>query len=181
MNPAVQANRAIQIAQAYPFRPWVRSTCRKALLWGLGVVALLGGITWVLRQPGSVPAARAFGVLMLYGSLFWVTLAKVWWTAGKSAVTIDKDALAYQPLHTFRPKRIRLDRVLSMAPRPGTQALRLVHLDKRDTEREFFLNLGVIEGRNEFLDALGGALEEHGLAPTPGQRNSWRRNDWLAW
>ncbi len=168
-------------AHAFPFRPWVRSTCRRALTWGIGVVAILAGISWVLRQPGSMPAARAFGVLMLYGSLFWATLAKVWWTAGKWAVTVDDDHLAYRPLHTFRPRRIALDRVLAMAPRPGTQALRLVYRDDRDNEREFYLNLGVIDGRNEFLHALGDALERRGLAAVPGQRDSWRRNDWLAW
>ncbi len=165
----------------YPFRPWVRSTCRKALFWGLGVVAILGGITYVLKQPGSVPAARAFGVLLLYGSLFWVTLAKVWWTAGSDALTLDDEYLAYQPLHTFWPRRIELDGVLACGPRPDTQALRLVHLGKKGEEREFFLNLGVIGGRNEFLHALGQALEARGLEPVPGRRDSWSHPDWRGW
>jgi len=169
------------MSESFAFRPWVRSTCRKALLWGLGVVALLGGITYVLGQPGSVPAARAFGVLMLYGSLFWVTLAKIWWTAGGSALVLDDESLAYQPLHTFSPRRIALGSILACGPRPGTEALRLVHLGKKGEEREFYLNLGVIKGRNEFLDALGTALEARGLAAVPGKRNSWRDLSWQVW
>ncbi|MCZ6506767.1 MAG: hypothetical protein O7A98_06340 [Acidobacteria bacterium] len=165
----------------YPFRPWVRSTCRSALLWGLGVVAILGGITYVLQQPGSVPAARAFGVLMFYGSLFWVTLAKVWWTAGGAAVSLADGFLAYQPLHTFSPRRIALEAILSCAPRPGTQALRLVHRGKRGKEREFFLNLGVVDGRNEFLDRLGTELENRGLRAVAEQRNAWRHPQWESW
>ncbi len=168
-------------SHAFPFRPWVRSTCRKALLWGIGVLALLAAISWLLRQPGSVPAARAFGVLLLYTSLFWATLAKVWWTAGSAAVTVDGDTLSYQPLHLFRAKKLALSDVLAMGPRPGTQALRLVHHDRKGNEREFYLNLGVIDDRNEFLHVLGEALESHGLTAVPGKRNSWRRNDWLAW
>jgi hypothetical protein len=39
----------------------------------------------------------------------------------------------------------------------------------------------VIDGRNEFLDQLGRALEARGLAPVYGQTNSWRRLDWSAW
>lgn len=167
--------------RTYPFRPWVRSTCRKALLWGLGVVALLGAVTWVLRGPASAPASRAFGVLVLYGALFWITLAKVWWTAGGAAVSLDEEHLAYQPLHTFSPRRIRLDAVLACAPRQGTQALRIVHRGEEGEEREFYLNLGVIDGRNEFLDALGQSLVARGLAPVYGQRDSWRRLDWAAW
>jgi hypothetical protein len=166
---------------SYPFRPWVRNTCRKALFWGLGLVAILGGITYVLRTPASAPAGRAFGVLMLYGTLFWITLAKVWWTAGGSAISLDDEHLAYQPLHTFTPRRIALDTLLACAPRPGTQALRLVHVGRKGEEREFYLNLGVIDGRNEFLDQLGRALEARGLAPVYGQTNSWRRLDWSAW
>lgn len=164
--------------ESYPFRPWVRSTCRTALYWGLGVVAILGGVTYVLKQPGSVPAARAFAVLMLYGSLFWVTLAKVWWTAGRPAVMLDAGDLAYQPLHTFKPRRIALDSVLACGPRADTHALRLVHVGKRNKVREFYLNLAVIKGRNEFLDALGERLEARGLVAVADRRNSWQRLDW---
>ena len=165
----------------YPFHPWVRSTCRKALVWGLGVVAILGGITWVLKQPGSAPAARAFGVLMLYGALFWVSLAKVWWTAGGTAVMLEDDSVAYRPLHTFAPRRIALDGVLACGPRPGTQALRLVHLGKKGEEREFYLNLALIKGRHDFLAALGRALAMRGLRPVAGVSDSWRRPDWDDW
>jgi len=165
----------------FPFHPWVRSTCRKALVWGLGVVAILAGITYVLKQPGSVPAARAFGVLMLYSALFWVTLAKVWWTAGSSAIILESASLAYRPLHTFVPRRIALDTVLACAPRPGTQALRLVHLGKKGEEREFYLNLALIKRRHDFLDALGSALEARGLEPVSGESDTWHHPKWDAW
>jgi hypothetical protein len=167
--------------QSYSFRPWVRNTCRKALLWGLGIVAILGGITYVLKQPGSVAAGRAFGILMLYGSLFWVTLAKVWWTAGGAAVSLGDGFLAYQPLHTFSPRRIPLDAILLCAPRPDTEALRLVHHGKAGKMREFFLNLAVIRGRNEFLDQLGTELEARGLSAVEGQRNTWSHPEWESW
>lgn len=169
------------MATNYPFHPWVRRTCRKALVWGLGVVAILAGITYVLKQPGSVPAARAFGVLMLYSALFWITLAKVWWTAGSAAIMLEDDFVAYRPLHTFSPRRIALDGVLACGPRPGTQALRLVHLGKKGEEREFYLNLAVIKGRHGFLEALGRALERRGLKPVPGETDSWRHPQWDAW
>ena len=169
------------MATHYPFHPWVRRTCRKALVWGLGVVAILGGITYVLKQPGSVPAARAFGVLMLYSGLFWITLAKVWWTAGSSAIMLEEKSMAYRPLHTFSPRRIPLDQILSCAPRPGTQALRLVHLGKKGEEREFYLNLAVIKGRHGFLSDLGAALEARGLEPVTGESDSWRHPQWDPW
>ena len=97
-------------ASRYPFRPWVRSTCRRAMIWGVGVVALLGLVAWLFRTPGSAPLGRAFGVLAGYGLLFWLTLLKVWWTAGLPAVEVDGEAIAYQPLHTFRPQRVPWDR-----------------------------------------------------------------------
>ena len=53
-------------ASRYPFRPWVRSTCRRAMIWGIGVLALLGIVAWLLRTPGSAPLSRAFGVLAGY-------------------------------------------------------------------------------------------------------------------
>lgn len=162
----------------YGFRPWVRSTCRKAMVWGVGIVTLLGLVTWWLKAPGSAPLGRAFGVLALYSALFWLTLLKVWWTAGGPAVILDSIRLGYQPLHTFRLKTIAFDKVQHCAPRAGTQSLRLVHEARPGKAREFFLNLAVIDGRNEFLDALGERLSEAGLVAFPGQRNTWTRPGW---
>lgn len=164
----------------YAFRPWVRSACRKAMSWGVGVVAALGLATWWLAEPGGAPVARAFGVLLLYGLLFWLTLAKIWWTAGGAAVVVDGTSVGYQPLHTFRPRRIRFDRILACEPRPGTQSLRFVHDAGRGVARELFLNLAVVAGRNELLLALGERLVAAGLEPVAGARHSWRRPDALA-
>jgi hypothetical protein len=150
------------------------------MLWGVGVLALLGAVSWLLRGPTGTPGARAFGVLALYGLLFWVTLAKVWWTAGSPAVRIGVGRLEYQPLHVFRPRVLELSTVLGCAPREGTQALRFVHRGRRGEERELYLNLGVVDGRHDFLERLGAALEGEGLAPVPGQQ-AWRRTDWNAW
>jgi len=163
--------------QRFPFRPWVRSTCRRAILWGIGVVAALGLLTWWLHEPGGAPLARAFGVLVLYAALFLLTLAKIWWTAGGAAVVMDGDSIGYQPLHTFRPRRIRFDRIVACEPRPGTQSLRLVHDAGRGVARELFLNLAVVAGRNELLLALGERLVAAGLEPVRGARDSWRRSD----
>lgn len=163
---------------AFPFRPWIRSTSRKAMLWGVGVVALLGGVTWLFRTPGTAPLGRAFGSLAFYGLLFWASLLKVWWTGGRPAVLVDDEALAYQPLHTFRPRTLPFARVLECAPRQGTQSLRLVHEASRGRAREFFLNLGVIQGRNEFLDLLGEKLEAAGVVAVAGKKHTWRRPGW---
>ncbi len=165
-------------ATRYPFRPWVRSTCRRAMIWGVGVVALFGLVAWFFRTPGSAPLGRAFGVLAGYGLLFWLTLLKVWWTAGRPAVEVDGESLAYQPLHTFRPRRIPWERVLASGPRPGTQSLRLVVRSRRGRARELFLNLGVIRGRHRLLDHLDRRLAAAGLVPVPGHPNSWRRREW---
>ena len=78
----------------YAFRPWVRSTCKRAMIWGIGVVALFGGVAWWMREPGAAPLSRAFGVLVLYGALFLGSLLKIWWTAGRPAVVVDDEALA---------------------------------------------------------------------------------------
>lgn len=164
-------------ARSFGFRPWVRQICRRATLWGLGIVGVLGGVTWLLRDPQSEPLSRAFGALLLYGLLFLVSLAKVWWTAGGPAVVLDADALAYQPLHTFRPRRIPFDSILACAPKAETQSLRLVYEASPGRGREFFLNLGVIEGRTEFLQRLGELLERRGLSAEPELRWSWRRPD----
>ena len=162
-------------SHTFPFRPWIRRSCRKAMLWGVGVVALLGAVAWLFRTPGAAPLGRAFGVLVFYGLLFCLTLLKVWWTGGRAAVVLDGEGLAYQPLHTFSPCAISYRSVLFCAPRPGTQSMRLVHESKPGHGRDFFLNLAVIQGRNEFLDLLGEKLESAGLVPVEGGRHSWLR------
>lgn len=162
----------------YPFRPWVRSTCRKGVYWGIGVIALFGGIAWIFRDPTGPTVGRAFGVLALYALLFLATLLKIWGTAKyRPAIRFVGDAFEYQPLHTFSPRRIELDTVHYVAPRTGTQSLRFVHERERGPQ-EFYLNLAVIDGRNEFLDLLGQRLERLGLEPVPDQRNAWRRPGW---
>lgn len=164
----------------FGFRPWVRSTCRKAMIWGIGAVVALGAVTWWFKSPGSAPLGRAFGVLSFYASLFWLTLLKVWWTAGKAAVVLDSERLGYQPLHTFRIKTIPFDKVQFCAPREGTQSLRLIHEYRPGEGREFYLNLAVVNGRNEFLDALGQRLSAAGLVAFPGKMNTWIRPGWAA-
>lgn len=159
----------------FSFRPWVRSTCRKAMVWGVGVVMVLGLVTWWLRAPGSAPAGRAFGVLAFYGVLFWLTLLKIWWTAGKSAVVVERDWLGYQPLHTFSLKKIAYDKTFFCGPRQATESLRLIHERKPNRAQEFFLNLAVLDGRHEFLDLLGERLQSSGLEAVAGERNTWRR------
>ena len=148
------------------------------MLWGIGVIGILGFVAWLYRDPGSAPLSRAFGVLTGYGLLFWLTLLKVWWTGGGAAVVLDDEKLAYQPLHTFSQKSIPWNKVLFCGPRPGTQSLRLVHENERGVGRDFFLNLAVIDGRNEFLDAVGQQLQAAGLVAVGGQRHTWQRQDW---
>lgn len=164
----------------YGFRPWVRTTCRKAMIWGIGVLAVLAAITWWLEAPGPAPLGRAFGVLAFYAALFWLTLLKVWWTAGKAAVILDSEQLGYQPLHTFRLKTIRFETVQFCAPREGTQSLRLIHEYRPGEGREFYLNLAVVAGRNEFLDALGERLSDSGLVAFPGKTHTWTRPGWAS-
>lgn len=164
---------------AFDFRPWIRSACRKAMLWGVGVVAVLGLTAWLFRTPGSAPLARAFGVLLAYSLLFWLTLAKIWLTAGRPAVVMDREALHYQPLHAFRRRSIAFGSVVACAPREGTQSLRFVHEWRPGVGREFFLNLGVVDGRNEFLDCLGTRLEDVGLTAVEGARHTWRKPGWV--
>jgi hypothetical protein len=176
----VSAPGAATLAR-FPFRPWVRRACRRALGWGLSGVALLGGIAWVLRTPGVEPVARAFGVLAAYGLLFLATLAKIWWTAGEDAVVLADDALRYRPLHGFRPRSLELGSVLGCAPRAGTQALRFVYRGRRQEEREFYLNLAVIEGRHEFLERLGERLVALGLTRLPDRSDAWARPGWERW
>jgi hypothetical protein len=145
------------------------------MVWGIAVVALLGLAVWWLWEPGGggAPLARAFGVLAAYGLLFWATLLKVWWTAGRPAVVVGEEALAYQPLHTFRPRRLPYSRLLAVSPRAGTQSLRLVVAERRGP-RELFLNLAVVDGRHRFLDQLGERLRAAGLGEAPGG-NAWER------
>ena len=164
--------------RSFPFREWVRETCRRAIVWGIGVIVLLGGVSWFLRDPESEPLSRAFGTLLIYGTLFLVSLAKIWWTAGGAAVVLEEESLAYQPLHTFWPKRIPLGGVLSCAPRTETQSLRFVYESSPGRAREFFLNLGLIRGRTAFLTQLGEVLHERGLEPVAGQTWAWARPTW---
>ena len=149
---------------SFPFRPWVRSTSRRALLWGVAVVVLIGAVVFFLRSGERESWGRAFGVLLAYSLLFWVTLIKIWWTAGKPAIAIDGETLAYQPLQYFRPRRIRFDRVAWCGPRPGTESYRFVVEDtERDRERELFLNLAVVRDKHTLLEVLGERLERAGL------------------
>ncbi len=165
----------------FPFRPWVRRTTLRAMGWGLGVLAILAGLAWVLRAPGSEPVGRALGVLAAYGALFLATLVKIWWTAGADAVVLDAERLAYRPLHAFGPRRLELARVLGCAPREGTQALRFVLRGTAGEEREFYLNLALVDRRHALLDRLGERLVAFGLEPVPGRSDAWRRPGWAPW
>lgn len=164
-------------AAAFAFRPWVRRTSSKAMLWGLVLVAVVAGVVWLLERGERGPWVRAFGVLFGYSVLFWLTLAKIWWTAGLPAVAVASDAVYYQPLHGWKPRRIELSAVLAVEPRPGTEALRLV-VHRRGRARELFLNLAVVKGRNELIELLGRRLVEAGLVAVPGRLHSWRRPEW---
>jgi hypothetical protein len=159
-TPSAGTTRTIQFA----FRPWVRSTCRKAMLWGTGVIVLLAGVAWFLRDPSEGVFGKAFTVLLGYTVLFQASLLKIWWTAGGPAIEIDGESLAYQPLQYFRPRRILFNRVLSCGPRPGTESYRFVIDDReRGRERELFLNLAVVRDKHALLELLGGGLERAGL------------------
>jgi hypothetical protein len=147
------------------------------MIWGVGVVAAIGLAVFILRAGEREAWGRAFGVLLAYSFLFWATLFKIWWTGGRAAVALDGDALSYQPLHTFKPRRVPFARVLACNPRPGTEALRFV-VEKNGTAREFFLNLAVVKGQHHFLDLLGERLEDAGLAREPGSDNAWKRPGW---
>lgn len=146
------------------------------MFWGVGVLVILGGVTWLLRQPGSRPLGRAFGVLVFYAVLFLVTLLKIWWTASRTpAVMLGNETISYQPLHNFRPKSLPIDEVVSCGMRSGTESLRFVRLEPSGRAREFFLNLAVVDGRNEFMHLLGRRLEDRGLEVTAGQTKRWIR------
>lgn len=161
--------------RVYPFRPWVRRVCRRAMLWGIGVLALLGAVVWVLRDPDSGVTGKAFAVLLGYALLFWATLLKIWWTAGRPAVLLEADALAHQPLHALRPRRIPYARILACGPRPGTESQRIV-VAGRTRAREFFLNLAVVKGKHDLLQHLGRRLEAEGLVREGGE---WLRPESL--
>ena len=144
------------------------------MLWGVGVLAVLGGVAWWLRSPDEGVFGWAFTVLAGYGSLFWATLLKIWWTAGRPAVEIGADYVAYQPLHTFRPRRIALARVLACAPRPGTESLRFV-VEGLRRDRELFLNLAVVRRKHELMEALAERLEAAGLQAMAAGEAGWER------
>ncbi len=173
----LRQNGAAMPRETFPFRPWVRSACRTAMLWGVGALAVLGLVTWLLRSPGEAPLGRAFGALTFYGALFLLTLAKIWWTAGRPAAVLEDDAIGYQTLHGFRLRRLPLERVLAAEPKAGTSSYRIVYR-AGDVARELFLNLGVIDGRTRLLDGLGRRLGERGLEPVPGRLHAWRRPEW---
>lgn len=147
------------------------------MIWGIAVAALLGVVVWWMRGPQGWAWDRAFGSLFGYTLLFWLSLAKIWWTAGKPAVTVSAEAVSYQGLHAFRPKRVPLASVLACGPRAGTQSLRLL-VERKGVARELFLNLGVIAKRHRFIAALGRRLEQEGLQPVAGARNTWARPGW---
>lgn len=161
----------------FPFRPWVRSTSRRALVWGIAVVVVIGAASLFLQSGDRDDWARAFGVLLAYSLLFWVSLIKIWWTAGQPAVALDGESFSYQPLHTFKPRRVPFEQVLAANPRPGTEALRFV-VEKNGTARELFLNLAVVKGQHRFLELLEERLEAAGLERVPGREHAWRRPGW---
>ena len=158
-------------AAVFSFRPWVRRSCRRALVGGLVLAAGLAAVSVALGDPADFTWRRAVQVLTGYMALFLATLAKIWWTAGKPAAVIEPEALLWQPLHRFRALRVRFAELAAVGPRPGTESLRLVLA----AGRERFLNLGLIERRNEFLELLGERLRDHGLEPEPGARHGYRR------
>lgn len=162
---------------SFPFRPWVRGTSRRAMIWGVGVVAAVGLAVWILREGEREAWGRAFGVLLAYTFLFWASLLKIWWTAGRPAVALDAGSFSYQPLHTFKPRRVPFSQVIAMNPRPGTEALRFV-VEKNGTGRELFLNLAVVKGQHQFLELLEARLEAEGLERVPGRDHAWRRAGW---
>lgn len=144
------------------------------MFWGVGVLAILGGVTWLFRQPDSRPLGRAFGVLLFYALLFLGTLLKIWWTASRApAVRLTEEKLSYQSLHRFRPKSFPIEEIVSCGMRSGTESLRFVRLKPSGRAVEFFLNLAVIDGRNEFMHLLGKQLESRGLERIDDRPKRW--------
>jgi hypothetical protein len=159
---------------AFGFRPWVRASCRKALAWGAAVLAALALCVWALGGSSGWAWDRALGSLLGYSLFFWASLAKIWWTAGRPAVTVAEEALFLQALWAFRPRRVPYARVLAAAPRPGTASLALL-VERRGVARELYLNLAVVEAGGDLLARLGERLEAAGLAAAPGARSAWAR------
>lgn len=156
----------------FGFRPWVRSTCRTAMIFGVGILVLFGGVAWYMRAPDDGFFGRAFAVLAAYTLLFQVSLMKIWWTAGQPAMLLDDTTLGYQPLHTFRPKRIALNRILATSPREGTQSLRVV-VEGTRRDRELFLNLAVVKDRHRLTDELTRRLQTQGLTQVGTDALTW--------
>lgn len=169
-------SRAAVEPDRYPFRPWVRRACVKAALGGAAVVTLVAAAGAWLATPGDFAWRRAVQVLAGYGLLFLASLAKIWWTARQPAVVLDSEALRWQPLHAFHARSARFGDLLAVGPRAGTESLRLVVCEPGSSARELFLNLGLVNGRNEMLDRLGDRLRAAGLEPT-GQPHAFRRAD----
>ncbi len=159
---------------SFAFRPWVRSTCRSAIIWGVGVLAILASVAWYFRSPDEGAFGWAFMVLAGYSLLFLLSLLKIWWTAGSPAVEIDATAMSYQPLHTFRPRRIAFDRILACGPRPGTESLRFVVEGPR-RDKEFFFNLAVVRNKHRLMEALEERFLATGMEPVAPDRPGWRR------
>lgn len=158
----------------FDFRPWVRSTCRRAALWtAVLIVLLMVAVIWQGGLSGA-PLARALGVLAAYGAVFLLTLAKIWWTAGRPAAGWDQDGLWFQALHRFRPTRIDWDRVLAAGAKPDSRAYRLA-VRRGGDARERFLNLAVIRSHHEFVDGLERNLALHGLE---AKEHGWARPGW---
>lgn len=156
----------LPLSEPFAFRPWVRRACVKAAIGGVATVGAVAGAGWLLAAPGDFAWRRAVEVLAAYGALFVASLAKIWWTARHPAVTIDVEALRWQPLHLFRPRVARFCDLLAVSQRPGTESLRLVLAEPQaGAARELFLNLGLVEGRHRMLDQLSARLREHGLEP----------------
>ncbi len=153
---------------SFPFRPWVRRACVKAALGGLVVVAVVAAAGAWLAEPEDFAWRRAVEVLAAYGALFLISLAKIWWTARRPAVVLDAEALTWQPLHGFRPRAASFSSVLAIGQRTGTESLRLVVAEPGGRARELFLNLGLVDGRNELLAGLAARLRGAGLEPAPG-------------
>jgi hypothetical protein len=144
------------------------------MLWGGAGLLLCAAVAWALRDPGTATVARALQILAAYALLFWATLAKILWTAQRPAAAVDTTGLLYRPLHAFRPRRLAWEEIVAGSPKPGTESLRLV-VERRGARREVFLNLGLVEGRHEFLEALAAGLLAAGLEPVPGERDAYRR------
>jgi hypothetical protein len=143
------------------------------------ILAALAAAVWWLRGPSGWAWDRAVGSLLAYSLLFWASLAKIWWTAGKPAVVLADDALFYQPLWAFRAKRLPYARIVAAGPRAGTSSLGLL-VERRGVAHELFLNLAVLEGGGELLARLGERLEAAGLVSLPDAKAAWARPtaDW---